>query len=240
MIRIAICDDEQHCISDAESAVTQYLSSEDVPFTLKSFSNGDDLIEALRTEKIDILFLDIMMPLLNGMDLAREIRSRDSAVRIIFLTSAPEYAVESYDVKASGYLLKPLDRGRLFRVLADCIRTLKTEPDNIIVRTLLGFQKIYIHNIECIEAQNKRVIFRLSDRTSIEALNTFSYYTEHLSYEKGFFKCHRSYLVSISNIDSFTSTEAITKSGARVPIARAYSKIFKEAYFAYMFNEGSN
>jgi len=174
---------------------------------------------------------------LNGMDLAHEIRKTDTTVKIVFLTSSPEFAVESYDVKASGYLLKPLSYDRFFRVLDDCIDVKKDEPSNIILKTISGYDKIYYHNIDCIEAQNKKVVFRMVDGTEVGSLNTFSYFADHLTPDDGFFKCHRSYIVYIPNVNHFDSHEIITKSGTHIPISRNFSKTFKEVYFSYMFRK---
>lgn len=177
------------------------------------------------------------MPLLNGMDAAKEIRQHDSNVRIIFLTSSPEYAVESYDVKASGYLLKPVDYEKLCRAISDCALSLDYEPEKIILRTALGFQSIYIHNIEFLEAQNKKVVFTLSDGSTFNALDTLSNLGQQLTPEKGFFRCHRSYIVNLSGVDFFSMTEIRTKTGRLVPIARGLGKAFKDAYFALMFRD---
>lgn len=237
MIKIAVCDDNLLCLNQTKQSIDKWAQEKNLPVTVFSFDNGDVLLDRYRIGKIDIVLMDIMMPILDGMETAREIRKNDSAVKIIFLTSSPEFAVESYDVKASGYLLKPIKYDKLCNVLNDCVQSLRKEPDNIAVRTVLGYQKIYLNNIECIEAQNKKVVFNLNDGSSREALDTISNYAETLTLEKGFFKCHRSYIVYMPNVDHFNSLEIKTKSGISVPIARGYSKTFKEAYFAYIFKK---
>ena len=78
------------------------------------------------------------MPLLSGMETARELRLTDSAVKIIFLTSSPEFALESYDVKAEGYLLKPVSYEKIKKTLDDCCKELIKEAENIVIRTDFG------------------------------------------------------------------------------------------------------
>ena len=167
-----------------------------------------------------------------------EIRKNDSVVKIIFLTSSPEFALESYDVKASGYLLKPTTYEKLCSLLNDCKQAFHYEPESIIVKTDKGYRKIYYHLIECVEAQNKKVLFCLNDGECLEVLDTFVHCSNELTTNDAFYKCHRSYLVHMPAIDHFNSIEIETKTHKKVPIARSYAKSFKEAYFEYMFKEG--
>ena len=81
------------------------------------------------------------------------------------------------------------------------------------------------------------MVFHLNDGTSVEAAEPLYHFENKMTIENGFFKCHRSYLVYMKNVDRFSGTEIITKSGRRVPIARGAGRAFKEAYFAVMFEE---
>ena len=209
---------------------------EDVSIYL--FNHGDALINSYQKSHIEVILLDIMMPLLNGMETAHEIRKNDSVVKIIFLTSSPEFALESYDVKASGYLLKPTTYEKLCSLLNDCKQAFNYEPESIIVKTDKGYRKIYYPLIECVEAQNKKVLFCLNDGECLEVLDTFVHCSNELTTNDAFYKCHRSYLVHMPAIDHFNSIEIETKTHKKVPIARSYAKSFKEAYFEYMFKEG--
>lgn len=99
-MKIAVCDDESFFLESTAAAVRQWFSEKNLPLQLSCFDNGDSLISAATREKFDIIILDIIMPLLNGIDTAREIRRHDNAVKIIFLTSSEEFALDSYSVKA--------------------------------------------------------------------------------------------------------------------------------------------
>ena len=165
------------------------------------------------------------MPLLNGMDAARELRQRDKSVKIIFLTSSPEFALESYEVKAQGYVLKPIAYDKLKELLDECAQSFAEEPKNMVIKTVTGYQKLYFHEIEYAEAQNKRVFFHLRSGNIIESAEPFHSFEE------------RSYLVYLQNVDHFTAAEITTKSGRNIPVSRGYAKAFKEAYFAQMFQD---
>lgn len=119
IMNIAICDDEILFTRELSSLLTHWAKKNDFSLTLYPYSNGDDLLTALRTIPVDLIFLDIIMPLLNGIDTAREIRSMGLTVPVIFLTSSREFALDSYDVKAFHYLLKPVNTLKLFSVMDD-------------------------------------------------------------------------------------------------------------------------
>ena len=237
MLKLFICDDDHICLEQSRELVQSWAEKNDRSIEIQTFDNGDSLLIHHKKEQADIIILDIMMPLLNGMDTAREIRKTDAVAKLIFLTSSPEFAVESYDVKASGYLLKPIHQEKLESLLSECSHETEKEPNHIIIRTLGGYQKIYLHTIECIEAQSRKVIFHLNNGTEAEALGTFSSYADALSPELDFYKCHRSYIVNIRNIDHFSTSEIMTQNGQRIPIARGLGKAFKDAYFAHMFQK---
>lgn len=236
-IRIAICDNDQ--IFSQNILLSVELWSKQVGLSAETvvFENGDDLLDFCKKKKTNIILLDIIMPLLNGMDTAKEIRDFDCDVKIIFLTSSPDYAVESYDVKASGYLLKPVSYEKLCNVMNDCIHDIHRVSDTITVHTSYGYQSFYIQQLEFVEAQNKKAILTFQSGESIDVFDTLSSLEQQLTLEKGFFKCHRSYLVNLSAVSQFTATEAKTRSGMRIPIARGLSKSFKDTYFSLMFQE---
>jgi len=238
MIKIAICDDDIIYTNKIKTYISMWSQERNLPVTILTFDNGDDLLDYYKTGTFDIILLDIIMPLLNGMVTAHELRKNDSKVKIIFLTSSSDFAVESYNVKATNYLLKPIKQQRLFEALDDCLKLLDIEHENITIKIDFGYKTIYLHDIECIEAQNKKVIFYLINGSKLQCSSPFSYFLELLTYEKGFFRIHRSYIVYLPNIDTFTSDEVVTKNGVHIPVARSIKKSFKDAYFEYMFEKG--
>ena len=237
MMRIAVCDDNADFLLSEITMIEKWSEQSGIPVEIYRFDNGDSLIAKNASVGMDIIFLDIIMPLQNGMETAKELRRLDNAVKIVFLTSSPEFALESYEVKAQDYLLKPVSYDRLREALDACCQMLCAEPKNMVLKTSFGFQKLYFGDVEYAEAQNKRVVFHLRTGREVDTPEPLHSLEDKLVSEDGFFKCHRSYLVYLPNVDHFNSTEIIMRSGRCVPIARGYAKAFQEAYFAQMFRE---
>ena len=218
-MNIAICDDEILFTRELSSLLTHWAEKNDFSLTLYPYSNGDDLLTDLRTIPVDLIFLDIIMPLLNGIDTAREIRSMGLTVPVIFLTSSREFALDSYDVKAFH-------------------KTYNVPAETFVARTADGFCSITLNDVDYLEAQNKQVLVCLSNGTTLKIRELFAKCEGIFTPEKGFFKCHRSYIVNLSHIKQFTRT-MVTTGISSVPISRNNYSAFKDAYFSYMFDSNS-
>ncbi len=237
MLRIAICDDDEKCLADTKRMLESWSAATKYQLEIDCYDNGDSLIKENDSARYDIIFLDIIMPLFNGIDTAKELRGRDKTVKIVFLTSSPEFALQSYSVKAIDYCIKPIVYQKLKEIMDDCTAFNRQEPENLTLKTVGGYQKIYLHDIEYIEVQNKRVFFFLSSGQSVVVTRPLYTFETLLTESKGFFKCHRSFLVYLPNVDYFNNSEIKTKSGRLIPIARGYGKAFRDAYFDAMFKE---
>ena len=112
MLRLAICDDMSEFLLSTKMQLEQWKDKPE-ELIIELFNNGDSLIEAHIANPYDIIFLDVLMPLLNGIETASEIRKHDSSVKIVFLTSTSAFAVDSYTVHADNYLLKPVAQDKL-------------------------------------------------------------------------------------------------------------------------------
>ena len=233
-MNIAICDDEILFTRELSSLLTHWAEKNDFSLTLYPYSNGDDLLTALRTIPVDLIFLDIIMPLLNGIDTAREIRSMGLTVPVIFLTSSREFALDSYDVKAFHYLLKPVNTLKLFSVMDDFFKTYHVPAETFVAHTADGFCSITLNDVDYLEAQNKQVLVCLSNGTTLKIRELFVKCEGVFTPEKGFFKCHRSYIVNLSHIKQFTRT-MVTTVISSVHISRNNYSAFKDAYISNMF-----
>ncbi len=234
-MRIAICDDEFLFMDAICPLLEQWAKERRVKLTLHRFTNGDDLIEAHRNEEMDLIILDVIMPLLSGMDAARELRNQNDMVPIIFLTSSKEYALDSYEVRAFNYLIKPVDPAKLFLTLDEFLKNFNQSKNTYTAKTADGFSRIAINDVDYLEAQNKQVLVHMSDGRIIAVRELFSRCAEVFSLENGFFCCHRSYIVNLSNVERFSKKEVSTICHAVVPISRNHYAAFKEAYFNHMF-----
>lgn len=234
-MKIAICDDEPTFINATCDLLQEWATMHSLPLTLYRFTNGDDLLAAHHQYCMDLILLDVVMPLLNGIDTARELRQKDTSVHLIFLTSSREFAAESYDVNAFYYLLKPVAREKLFSVLDRFLENWKSSEDTFLAQTALGFYRIPMNDVEYLEAQNKQVRVYFSNGTYTDIRELFSHCEEIFSPDKGFFKCHRSYIVHLSHIAQFTKTSIVTNQHMTIPISRNSYAAFKSAYFQHMF-----
>ena len=237
MIRLAICDDADDFLQQTKNLIDQWEGTCAATVTTELFQDGDALLAAHKKNPFDIILLDVVMPMLSGIDTARELREKDKSVKIVFLTSSAEYAVESYSVKASNYLLKPVSREKLFACMTELLAEIQSNAKSLVVKGVDATHRVQLADIEHLEAQLKHVIFFLRDGRQLESLNHFYTCENALLLEDGFFKCHRSYIVNIHHIKNYSHTEIIMRSGQRIPIARSCQKSFDEAYFRVVFGK---
>lgn len=236
MLRIAICDDMENFLQKAAQCIEKW-PGRPAGMSLQTFSDADTLITAHSRSPFDIILMDVVMPLLGGIDAAKEIRQQDKNVKIIFLTASPEFAVDSYAVKASQYLLKPLEPEKLYRCLDELAEEIRQSAKRILIRDRHAVYRVALQDIEFIEADNKCIHFSLADGTILTSTEPLYQYESKLLLSDGFFKCSRSYVVNLYRINSFTPKEIRMQSGYRIPISRSFQKEFETAYFAALFGK---
>ena len=234
MLRIAICDDSAGYVKHMEQLIGSWQNGgcHSVCF---GFSNGYELACAHSESPFDIILLDIVMPVVNGIETAREIRRNDRNVKIVFLTSSAEFAVESYTVKADNYLLKSVSVQALYQCLDELSEQITRSVPSITVKGFYAVHRIPLDSIEYAEAQNKQIVFTLQDGTEIKTGEPLHILENKLLAEYGFFRCHRSYIVNINHISTYTNKEITMSSGCRIPISRSCQKNFESAYFQFIF-----
>lgn len=236
MIRIGICDDSPAFLQQTKFLIDHW---DDRPqgITTELFSDGDSLLQAHGEKPFDILLLDVVMPLFNGIDTAKELRETDKDVKIVFLTSSPEFAVDSYRVKASDYLLKPVAPDLLFTCLAELISQIRDDDRYLLVRGTEATHRVNLGQLSHMEAQGKYVFYYLMDGSVLRSPEPLYAIEQKLKPEDGFFKCHRSYLVNLHLIQQYSSRDILTGAGQSIPIARNYQRDFEETYFAAIFRK---
>lgn len=239
MLRIAICDDMPEFLRETSDLICRWRNRPEF-FTVETFSDADALIAAHAGKPFDILFLDVVMPLLSGIEAAREIRQTDRSVKIVFLTSSAEFAVESYTVKADNYLLKPVSPEALFRCLDELQADILENSRCIIAKGPTSVHRVPFRDIEYIEAQNKQVLFFLANGGSVSSTEPLYSLENKLLFSDGFFKCHRSYIVNFQRIETYTPKEIRMRSGCRIPISRGCQKEFESVYFSYLFGKAGD
>lgn len=238
-MHIAICDDELRELDRLSALLTEYETSRDTALSVRAFQNATDLLAGLRGGEYDVVLLDVMMPGLGGLQAARELRELDQAVRIIFLTASPEFAVDSYAVKAYHYLLKPATPKTLFPLLDKACSELEDREEALLIKGRDGLVRLPLAQLESVEVMNKTVFFRLVDGSVRELNAALSDFEDALLSHPEFVKVHRSYLLNLWQLQSVGAKGAITKTGRTVPVARAMYAAVKDAYMRLLFQPKS-
>ena len=236
MLQIAVCDDNIDELSNMVQLINLYRTTKNINCEYAVFPNGLDLVSNLeKGKRFDIYCLDIIMPGFSGIDVAKEILNFDKAAPILFFTSSPEYALESYSVKAINYVLKPISKDKFFFTFDEILERIKAEEkeDAIIVKSNMGIQKILISNLTFIEVIGRNVLYHLRSGKVIECTESFSSVCDTLMKHGCFMKPHRSYLVNMQYVDNINNHQVILQTLSSIPVAQGKAKEIKQQYLNY-------
>ena len=144
MIKVAFCDDDLSVLKELSVLMDRYRVERNQDITYAAFHSPLELLsEVERGTRLDIIFLDVLMPGQDGISAAREIRKYDTSVKIIYLTSSSEYAVDSYEVGAYFYQLKPIWQESFYRLMDSVLRECrKNEKNSLILRCKTGITRL--------------------------------------------------------------------------------------------------
>lgn len=228
MIRIAIADDRR----EERGQLINMLKRCFFEPGIKEFSSGEELLESFCGGTYDIVFLDIFMEGINGMETAKKLRVHDSNVKIIFTTTSADFALESYDVYAYGYLVKPIQEERLFKLM-DKIKSEADEKEEkyYIIKSSASVRKINYNDIEYIESLNTKLFIHLTDGEKIIIYGKLGNIESELD-DGRFLRCHQSYLVNMDYIEDIAD-DFIMNSGSSVPVRVRSRKQMKDTYHDY-------
>ncbi len=236
-LKIAICDDDSRYLLQVASLLESYRNDRKTWLSYVSFLNATELLASMCSRDYDVLLLDMLMPGINGMQAAREIRQKNSSIQIIFLTSSPEFAVESYSVRAHYYLLKPVSEEKLYPILDRLLDDVKKPEDALCIKTHSSVFSLPYGKIEYIEVSSKKLYFYLVDGGTQEVAGSLANFEQTLLKRPGFIKVHRSYLVNLQWVKELRHGELVTASGRLVPVSRAAYPQVRTAYTQFLFSE---
>lgn len=234
-MRIAVCDDDEWEIEHLSGLFTEYQLSRRVTLECCFFQNCIDFLCDLRGGEYDLVLLDIVMPAVSGIEAAQELREKDRDVKLIFISSSSEFAVESYRVDAYHYLLKPVDADVLFPLLDKIRKELPVQQEQgLVLIKRDGIVRLSFAEIEYVEVINKKVSFHMTDGVIREVTAALADIEGTLMTRPEFIKTHRSYVINLGCVQTLDANCATTKSGHSIPISRQRYNQVKNAYMSFM------
>ncbi|MGL5541591.1 MAG: LytR/AlgR family response regulator transcription factor [Erysipelotrichaceae bacterium] len=234
MYKIAICDDDSQVITQLKALLEQYAKQRGIQFEIDAFQEGVSFLQGFTKDKYHFILLDVYLGRRTGIEIAKAIRKRDQDVMIVFVTSSLHHAIESYEVKAFHYLLKPIDQDKLFQVLGECLKNVEKEVEGLIVTAAGRTENIPHNTIEFLESSGHKVIVHTTygDFTVYEKLDAMQ---ERLNNET-FIRVKQSYLVNMQYIQSIEGNKITLKSGAITTIRHSNIKQIKKTYIKYLLD----
>lgn len=228
-MKIWICDDAPGFLEEYKKLVLQQAEELCLHAEVRTFASGEEILSyAQAGHQADVIFLDILMGELNGIDTAMALREMGVENHIVFITSTPDYAIEGYKAKAFRYILKP--------IRIDTVRTLLEEileegrEDSLVVphgKSSLSVQK---EDIVYIERINRKTIIH-TQNDEVESAIRLDELEKQL--DSRFIRCHKSFIVNFKYCVKLKASEMLLKNGESVSISRPNAQKTKAAFFAY-------
>ena len=239
-MRIAVCDDTIADLQHVKSHLDQYqIQHYDCPFDIAYFNHPDDFLRAFELDPAyDAVLLDMVMPFVNGIEVGRTIRNINRDLKIVYITISPEYAVESYTVKATQYLMKPVSGMALFEVLDEIRESLDTLDQPLILKDRESVMSLNIRSIEYVEVMRHHIMIHLTDGRILTSYRSLTEISEPLKQVEFFMRVHKSYIVNLRAVRNLRNQDFIMANEVNVPIARSVYKQARDAYLGIVMERG--
>lgn len=245
--RIAIVEDETPHAQLLQRHIESWRARQGLGEVLvRHFCHASAFLFEWEEESYDMIFLDIQMPGINGMETARKIRETDGGVKLVFTTGITDYLQEGYEVDAIRYLLKPITQEKVWQCLDKLLQEPEVPPP-LVFQTPEGVVKVSEQDIAYLEAQGHYTVCHLQPGREAEAdakgrelqlRESFNVLCDRFC-RRPFIRCHRSYLCHIGHIHRVERTEIILEGGGRVPVSRRMYEPVVKAFIAYFRKESS-
>ena len=231
-MKIVCCDDDINIGNQLKEYLQLYFESITAPFPEFCFFNsGEDLL--ICADEIDIAFLDVEMPGLNGIQLGEELKRRYPNIIIFIVTSYPDYLDDAMRFQVFRYLSKPIDKNRLFRNMKDALFKYSTLSRKIQIETKNQVTMVYTRDIVLVEAKERKVFVHTKDKI-YESIQKMDFWIEKLP-SNSFFQSHRSYIVNLRFVSHFDNTLIYLCNGRFTAyLTRRKYVSFKNAYIMYL------
>ncbi|WP_418969548.1 LytR/AlgR family response regulator transcription factor [Alloscardovia omnicolens] len=231
-VRLAIADDDTNIRELLAQYVERYCEEYSSSLEIVSFASGTELLDALAKQTFDVIFLDIEMPGLSGMDTAREIRRTDSTVIIVFVTNLSQFALQGYEVQAMDYIVKPLSYFDFALKMTRIVKAVCGKNSIVtVLETTDGLRYVDVSDITFLEARNHYIYVHMQHGYSYKIRDSMTHQA-HRFEKYGFLRVHKSFTINMKHIDALYTNEIIC-AGKNIPIGRLFKKHIQPAFLAY-------
>lgn len=238
MFQITVCDDEQYYREKIQSLLVQYLDKKEIDYKIQCYHSGEQFLNQYENSvKYDIIFLDISMKELDGIQTATRIRTFHSTTFLVFVTAFIDYALEGYKVNAVRYIMKDT----LDTAIPECMNAIlqKMQTAQVTFPFINRERTLYTDNILYIESKKHKSYFYYIQSNSVQSgITTLQIYKkldcieESLS-KHGFLRIHKSYLVNMKHICKISNYTAFLDTKKALPIPHLRYQKVKELFIAY-------
>lgn len=215
---IAVIDD----LSSDRAVLRRHLEAElaarKLEVQIEEYDSGEAFLDAFRTGAFTAVFLDIYMGAVSGLEVARLLYRQDPSCKIVFLTTSQEFMLESYEVRATYYLVKPFAPDKLSQALDFCFPA-PMPDDTLVVRTKSGSSVLQRRDILYIESVTRHGCVRLADRL-VESADSFADVVAPLESDGRFLVCARGVMIHMAHVSEQSGGDFIMEDGRRLPISR--------------------
>jgi len=233
LIYVAICDDETSMSEHIRSVTSEFFRRKNMETIILRFSSGEELLKY--DGQIDILFLDIQMKNIDGMETARKLRENKFRGFLIFITVLREMVFQSFEVQAYDYLVKPVEREQFEKTMERLCESMQNAKEaGLLIQRGHESYIISLDDIIFCEIIDRKIYLNLASDEVIDYYERI----ENLETKLGshFFRCHRSYLINLKHLKGYKNGTACMDNGKEVPVSRLRSKEFSSVVLQYMKN----
>lgn len=234
-MQIAVCDDNPTIRTQIVALLKECAASKDLDIELKEYQDGSQIVEEIKMgTRFHLIYMDIEMEQMDGLEAAEHIREYDAVVPLIFVTNYDTYAVRGYDVMSMAYLLKPIDREKFIHVFERAWRLIGKNEELFVFETLRSHIKLPIKEILYFQSNNKKVEIHFKNgREEFTAkLDDVEVQLEKSGFE--FLRIHKSYLVNFKHIMRINGDRVILTDGKTLRISERYCTRVKARYLHFV------